>query len=326
MPGQKLLDAVLRISPEPCKTLGENEVHRLLTAQPLAYYQFVRAELQALALGQASMTLPPKQIFGDDEGEGDFRVMPCVTRNGDRLTKTVKIVGTNVRQQLVPDQITVGKACALHPRENFITHIFEACLLSSARTGVCAAIAASLLAPASRSLTMVGAGRVGYYGARYIAAALQLERITIADLKQQRAKDCARLLAVDLPGVDCQAVSTPLPEESGIVLLATTSREPLCDPQQTAAALIISVGADTDFQHELAPAWPAQADIFVDTMDTLAYGDLKAWGKGAHAGVTDLLTLLRDGVGSSQKRRLFISTGSALFDNLTIAYLLNQVD
>ncbi len=327
MVGQELLDSVLRISPEPCCYLGENEVHRLLIAEPLAYYQFVRNELEDLALGRASMVLPAKQIFGDDGGKGDFRVMPCVTQNRDRLTKTVKIVGTNIRQQIVPDQITVGKACAIHPRENFITHIFEACLLSSARTGVCAAIAAGLLAPSSRSLTVVGAGRVGYYGARYIATALQLERISVADINQERAENCARLLAAELPGVECLAVASPMPKESGIVFLATTSREPLCHPQETAAALVISVGADTDFQHELAPEWPAQADIFVDTMDSLAYGDLKAWGKGKLlGGVTDLLTLLRDGVRPTQKRSLFISTGSALFDNLTIAYLLEKLN
>lgn len=326
MPDQKLVEAVLRISPEPCRQISERTVHQLLMAEPSAYFHFIRNELRSLACGEATMVLPPKQIFADEAGEGDFRVMPCVTRHGHRLTKTVKIVGTNIAQESVPDQITVGKACALHPRENFITHLFEACLLSSARTGVGAAIAADLLAPDGRTLSVVGAGRVGYYGARLIAEALPIERIAIADIDRQKAERLAQLLSAELPGVECLSAANPLPQERGIAFLATTSRAPFCHPQHTAATLVISVGADTDFQHELAPAWPAHADIFVDTMDSLGYGDLKAWGREAIGVVTDLLSLFRDGARPKRPRRLFIATGSALFDNLTIAYLLTRLD
>jgi len=85
-------------------------------------------------------------LFSDPGDAGDFRVMPCVVRRGGRVRKTIKVVGTNLAQQVVPGQITVGKALALHPVENFVTDLFEACLLSSARTGACAALALDLLA------------------------------------------------------------------------------------------------------------------------------------------------------------------------------------
>lgn len=64
---QALLHSVLRLSPEPCNTITETEVHRLLTTDPLGYYRFVLGELRDLALGRTDLILPPKQIFVDAE-------------------------------------------------------------------------------------------------------------------------------------------------------------------------------------------------------------------------------------------------------------------
>ena len=325
----ELLRQVLRITPEPFVYFDEFQVHRILTRDPAEYLGFLHGQLGNIARGEAKLELPPKQIFNDPLDDADFRVMPCVVRMGGAACKTVKIIGTNTLQERIPDQITVGKAFVIDSRENFISHIFEACLLSSARTGACAALAIKLLAPARNTLTVIGAGRVGYYAALYTASLGDVEVIRIADADHERAARTAALLAVQLCRPRVEAVSLESLPDTDIAILATTSREPLCRPQGWGAGLIISLGADTDNQRELAPEWVDRADIFVDTVDSARFGDLAAWLKAgliAQETLVDLFDVLRQGnLPHSSRPRVFISTGSALFDNLTIAYILGQV-
>ncbi len=325
------LPGVLRTNPEPYGYLTEAEIHRLLTTDPGGYLTFVKEALHEIALGEASIELPPKQIFGDEEGGGDFRVMPCTVRRGGRTTKTVKLVGTNMAQNIVPDQITVGKAFAIHPEENFVSHIFESCLLSSARTGLCAALATKLLTDSPENLTVVGAGRVGFYSALYVAAATPtLRRISFFDLDRGRAQGAAESFKKDY-GDRLEVAASGGVElgDTDVLVLATTSSRALCSPADTNAALVISLGADTDSQSELARGWATEARTYVDMVDSARYGDLKRWleeGLLTPEELIDLPCLLRDGPGDTSGRKVFISTGSALMDNLTIAYLLAQSD
>lgn len=325
----ELLRQVLRITPEPFVYFDEFQVHRILSRHPSEYLGFLHQQLDSIARGQARLELPPKQIFHDPLDDADFRVMPCVVRVGVTACKTVKIIGTNMLQKQIPDQITVGKAFVIDSRENFVSHVFEACLLSSARTGACAALAMKLLAPARGNLTVIGAGRVGYYAALYAASLGGVEAIRIADRDHARATRTAVLLAIQLCGLRVEAVSLDSLPDTDVAILATTSREPLCRPPGWGAGLIISLGADTDNQRELAPEWVDRADIFVDTVDSARFGDLASWQKAglmAQETLVDLFGVLRQGnLPSASRPRVFISTGSALFDNLTIAYILDQV-
>jgi ornithine cyclodeaminase/alanine dehydrogenase-like protein (mu-crystallin family) len=111
-----------------------------------------------------------------------------------------------------------------------------------------------------------------------------------------------------------------------VVVLATTSEAPVASPPGWGANLVVSLGADVDSQSELDPAWARAADIYCDTLDTLRFGDLRAWiesGIVDPAGVTDLLQVYRRPPPASERQRVFVSTGSALFDNLTARYLLD---
>jgi ornithine cyclodeaminase/alanine dehydrogenase-like protein (mu-crystallin family) len=319
-----VLSKILRVHSEPCTYVSESAVHHSLVVAPSEYLAFVSNWLTLLANNRATMDLPAKWICTDipAPGSGDFRVMPCVVRWGAEVIKTVKIVGTNRRQQLVPDQITVGKAVRLHPEENFITHVFEACLLSSARTGLCAALAVSRLAPVRRKITIVGAGRVGYYAARYTLALGGVEEITFRDVQPDRAAQTASAV-----GTFCRAEKLTAPIHCDVLILATTAGDAFCHPQTTNAKVIVSLGADSEDQHELAPAWASAADIYFDGPDCLQVGDIRAWrsaGFIAEDNLTSLLDLWRNGPRASNRPRIFISTGCALLDNLTIAYLLEQ--
>ena len=255
-------------------------------------------------------------------------MMPCVLRGGDNVTKTVKLIGTNTRQSLIPDQITVGKAFALHPSENFVSHIFEACLLSSARTGLCASLAADHLANRAGHISIAGAGRVGYYAAFYCCSALPVELLEVIDVNRERARATAAQLSLDFPGIRVRTKKSLDNDASDILILATTSREALCTPDTTSAMLVVSLGADIDDQHELHQDWAKAARIFVDTHDTARYGDLRLWqGQKIISGnqMTDVFQLLREkDQMTAQQRKVFVSTGSALFDNLTIGYLLSE--
>lgn len=324
-----LQQRVLRIGREPYGYFDEETVHRLLTDRPLDYFHFVKNELADIAAGRTVLELPPKQVFSDPGSTADFRVMPCVVRGSGGARKTVKLIGTNTRQQLVPDQITVGKAFVMHPQENFVSHVFEACLLSSARTGLCAAIAIDILARSRARLACIGAGRVGYYAAFYAAALGGVNEIAIFDADHIRAQQTADLLARQIPAVRFTAARQRRElDDADVLVIATTSTEPVCSPHETRANLIVSLGADTDYQRELDPAWAEAADIFVDTQDCARFGDLNSWQEAGlidTARLVDLFQLLRDGAPDGPARpRVFVSTGSALFDNLTIGYLLAE--
>jgi ornithine cyclodeaminase/alanine dehydrogenase-like protein (mu-crystallin family) len=321
------LPSILRIAAEPYRYFTETEVHTLLTERPEEYAAFVRDAVMAIAAGRAQVTMPPKQVFTDPATGGDFRLMPCESRWGELVIKTVKLIGTNRVQRKVPDQITVGKAFALDPAENFVSSIFEACLLSSARTGLCAALAIDALARSRDRLVVIGSGRVGYYAALYAVAAAGVTRVVLSDLDRGRAREGAAALSAEFPGIQCEAKDPAEIHAADVVALATTSTRPILSPPAWGANLVVSLGADIDSQSELDPAWARVAELYVDTPDSLRFGDLRAWQRKGlidSGDVKELLQILPGGAGNSGRPRVFISTGSALFDNLTIAYILSR--
>lgn len=324
---------VLRTSPEPCVVLDDLCVHRLLSESPQDFFDHLLARLRDIAAGRINVELPPKQVFadgaGDDGNTGDFRVMPCVTRSADGVIKTVKLVGTNLAQRQVPDQITVGKALVIDAAENFITHVVDACLLSSARTGLCAALAIHLLARRWRRLMVIGSGRVGYYSALYASSCCGVEEIKFMDEDPARAQTAAQAMAARMPRLRCSAGTPGKPGDCDIVVLATTSHQPLCAPPGWGADLVVSLGADTDNQSELDPDWATVADLYVDASDTARFGDLRAWiaaGLVEEKNINKINDLfISPALSLSHRPRLFISTGSALFDNLTLEFLLSRL-
>jgi ornithine cyclodeaminase/alanine dehydrogenase-like protein (mu-crystallin family) len=321
------LPAALRPHTAPCRHWDEATVHRRLTADPAGYLAFARGYLADLAAGRARMQMPPKLVLDDgldERGGGDFRLMPCVLRGPRGVLKTVKIIGTNRAQRLLPGQITVGELLVLDGAEQCVIERFDACLLSSARTGLVAALALTALAPQARRIAIVGAGRVGYYTAIYCAAALPLTRIELVDRDTARAADTAHSLRD--AGLPCEAAPRADPT-CDAWLLATTSEHAFCAPPPHAPPVVLSLGADAAGQRELTDAWAGRAARWVDSADAVNYGDLRAWrerGLIDGAAPPDLAALLMQSTpAAAGEPRLFISTGCALYDNLTAAYLLH---
>jgi ornithine cyclodeaminase/alanine dehydrogenase-like protein (mu-crystallin family) len=320
-----LLQQVLRVHDEPYRYYNDWEVHDLLTRKPIEYLDHLMELLDSLARAESAIDLPHKLVFEDAGAMSDFRVMPCVLRHPKRVRKTVKLVGTNTRQRQVPDQIVVGKAFALDAGENFINAGFAGCLLSSARTGACAATAARLLARSAKRVAIIGSGRVGYYAAFYIAALGNTAEFIFHDRLENRAQDAARALQRAYPAINTTTAMEKA-TDADVVVLATDSIKPVYGEGRPTAGLIISLGADTHWQHELSPLLLDNAEVCVDTIDSFSYGDLRLWreeGRISREQVTDLIGLLRKR-SEPAVQTVFISTGSALFDNLTIDYLLEQ--
>jgi ornithine cyclodeaminase/alanine dehydrogenase-like protein (mu-crystallin family) len=312
---------VLRLSDEPVRYWSDRQIHAALTADPAGFIRFMTDGVRAVSDGSAQTDMPPKQIFEEEDIRGDFRIMPCVLHWGERHWKTVKVVGTNNAQRIVPDKITVGKALALHPEENFVTDVIDACILSAARTGACAAIGASALDAPRERVAVVGSGRVGYYSALYLCAQGGVSNLAFYDAVAGRAAHAAQALAAIYPHIEFKARSGD--PDADLVIVATTSTRPLLHPSGTSAITVISLGADTDDQRELDPEWRHEADLYVESTDSLRYGDLKHWGV-LPGEVTELSRLFTSGRQAARDRSVFISTGSALYDNLAIGYLLEN--
>src|SRR5712692_9572238 len=97
----------LRVHREPFEYLDERSVHDALAARPAGYLDYLDRCLTRIAAGEIAVAQPPKLVFADAESDGDFRVMPCIVGVGPSARKTVKIVGANVVQKTIHDQITV---------------------------------------------------------------------------------------------------------------------------------------------------------------------------------------------------------------------------
>jgi len=333
------LAEILRVSPEPLVQINDYAVHRLICDDLHSYLDYLHQGLQEVGSGATQLTLPPKQLFQQPDELGDFRIMPCVRTTADgAVHKTVKLVGTNRIGHQVPDQITVGKANYLDPKENFVSHQFDACLLSSIRTGAGAALASNYLLQADcdtkLTVTLVGAGRVGYYALRCLLASHPINHLQLCDPIPNRAANLATLFKKEWP--DLKIVTSTYTELTpcDLLILATDSPEPIFNPEDFATKLVVSLGADCVAQRELHshPQW-REHPIYVDTPDSLSYGDLHAWNLQTRLPATQLIDLPRlssiardqQPLPTSHRSALFIGTGSALMDNLTMSYLVARL-
>ncbi len=325
VPVTELLQRVLRVSPEPCLHVSDQRVHEIISADIRGFIAHLRTGLSKVASDELAACLPRKQVFKAMGEAGDFRVMPCILGSGEARLKIVKIIGTNKQAVRIPDQISVGQAFLLDANDNYITHAFQACLLSSARTGACALLAIEKLARRHERVRIIGAGRVGYYCGLFCSLLPGIREVVLADQDPGRADAAAGLLQQQCPSLNYHAAAAYDPGASDVLILATSSSTAFCRPPSGNADLVISLGADTDDQHELDEAWLGLSRVYVDSLDAIHYGDLKTWsarGLIDNSSLTELLALYRQPADQDSGRvRLFISTGTALFDALTIGFL-----
>ena len=151
----------------------------------------------------------------------------------------------------------------------------------------------------------------------------------LIDPDLSRAQAAAFSLREHFPEMPVETMALPpAVDDSATAITATDSRHALLHPATCKASLVVSLGADADCQSELDPAWVGAAALFVDHVDSALLGDLNRWRTMGLIGgdpLPDLPALLARKAVTSALRRVFVSTGSALLDNLTVHYLLEHL-
>lgn len=322
------LQQVLRVKDPAPTDVSEQRVHEILSAQPREYLQFIHDRLMGLARDRGGIVdLPSKQIFRDSFIPGDFRVMTCVLRHSDATWKVVKIIGTNYAGNVLPDQISVGQVFLLHGSDNHITHRFSGCLLSSARTGACMTLMARRFAGPVHRIGIIGAGRVGYYAALFASHLWDDALIVIADSDERKAELLAGSCREVAPWGNFEPAASSAAGDTDLLFLATTSRVPVIEKAETRARVVVSAGADAEDQRELGDSFASNGEVWVDTFDSASVGDLKSWKDRGLSLLRPrhVLDLFSSEVHEVGAIGLCISTGSALFDNLTVQYLVDRL-
>ena len=297
---------------------------KILDRNPTGFMRFVFGEADAVQDGRLKVQITPKQVFTDKHG--DFRVMPCVLEGSGWPRKTVKVIGSNYLQKTVP-QVSPGKLLVLDPVENYCAWSIDACVISSARTGVLPAVIVRQIQPGAKTAWVSGAGRVGYYSAVYLGYLESVEKIYVSDARRERAIETIHdLRASKIP---CEFLVGDNEEwplvPCDVLVLATDSRAPVFyEDGQT--RLVVSLGADAMGLREVDIS-AAGRKIIIDTPDAVHLGDLPAWQAESNGQVTIEATLWWAGRKEPDPQHTVVcSTGSAIMDNIAAGFVTNHAE
>jgi ornithine cyclodeaminase/alanine dehydrogenase-like protein (mu-crystallin family) len=207
--------------------------------------------------------------------------------------------------------------------------------ITSLRTAAATAVAAKHLARKdSRTVTICGCGNQGRVQAMAISRIFRLQTVLAYDKNADQAERLAHQLTKDL-GIPVTPVSN-LPaavRQSDICVTCTTSRKPLLKPEDVLpGTFIAAVGADNPDKQELDPALMAKGKIVADILEQCAVmGDLHhAIAAGVvtradvHAELGEIVAGKKPGRESDQEITIFDSTGMALQDVATAAFLYEK--
>ncbi|MDQ7822855.1 MAG: hypothetical protein RDV48_08690 [Candidatus Eremiobacteraeota bacterium] len=326
------LRKLLRLQEEPHIYLDDLEVHRILTEHRREYFDHFEEGFRFWAAHPDKLMLTPKQIYYSPGMRGDFRVMPCQMHREGGSVNIVKLIGTNEEEELIKDKISVGKAFLFHPRDNFIIGVFDACVLSSVRTGACAALGFKHLGKGARRVGIIGCGRCGYYSAEFIHQQGTVEKFLCFDTNAVNLENFKELAKVR--NIPCEFPRTleEVKKGSDALVLSTYSPSPLVsgsDLEKYGLRFISSSGADADNLSEMEEDVPRHVGrIFVDVVHSLRCADLKRW-KQKGLITDDTVVELREVIGGAFKpeetHNIFVTTGFAYLDLLTIDYLYSFV-
>lgn len=318
---------LLRLSDEPCRHIGEMEVHDVLMAHCNPFMDELSRFYQQWPEGKEPIQLPVKQVFNQASCTGDFRVMPCVIE--PLKLKMVKIIGTNEEQCRIKDKICVGKAALIDYWDNYIYALFDVCALSSFRTAAIACLAFSVTGLKSPRVTLVGAGRIGFYTATILHRWQGVSEVRVYDPDPENLDRFCALCARYVPALKLTMMDdlSALGRDEAL-FLATTAQEPICTATNCQGIRFISsVGADADNLSELDSSLLSSHDLVTDSIQSMCLGDMKRWQSGGQLS-TEKVTELKDVVQRplrDDEKRVFISTGVALQDALVCHFIYDKL-
>jgi len=203
------------------------------------------------------------------------------------------------------------------------------------RTAAATAVAAKHLArKESRTVTICGCGNQGRVQAIAISRIYRLDTLFAYDTSAEQAKRLARQLTADL-GISVTPDSSLRTAvlQSDICVTCTTSQKPLLGPEDVLpGTFVAAVGADNPEKQELDPALMAKSKIVADFLEQCAVmGDLHhAIAAGVvtradvHAELGEIVAGKKPGRESDREITIFDSTGMALQDVATAAFLYEK--
>jgi len=284
------------------------------------------------AMFEEGCELPPRQVLELAPAAGDgvtSLVMPAWQRGGCLGVKVVNVAPGNAARGLpglhstyVLYDATTGVPLAWLDGDE----------ITARRTAATSALAASWLARAdSRSLAIVGAGRVARLLAEAHRVCRPIERVAVWARSPARAQALADELVAE--GVDARAAASveAAVADADIVSCATLAREPIVQGKWLPAGSHLDlIGSFAPTMREADDDCFAGATVVVDSDDAptksgdligpIARGVVDA---GAIATLAELARGRRRGRSADVERTVFKSVGSALED-LAAAMLVHR--
>ena len=268
----------------------------------------------ALTIDSGGLQAPPRLALPLQEG-GILLVMPAASRD-IAITKLATVHPKNPGRDLPTIQ---GEVVVMDATTGERLGLLEGGVVTARRTAALSMLAARELAPRPEgALLVVGAGTQGRAHLDAFRAGLGVSRAFISSRSQESAISLAGH-ARGL-GMEAEAVEGPgeVLDDVGLVVTATTSKEPVLPGDMPDGVFIAAVGAFEPEAAELPPALISTSQIFVDTLEGASEeaGDLIQAGQ-AGAFAWEHATELKESLRSSARPEgtvVFKSVGHALWD------------
>lgn len=326
-----MIESLLRLPVEPFEHFNELQIHNCLVDNAEDFMIQFEKFYAFWSKNPNSVTLPKKQVFGNGQYKGDFRIMPCIIDDDIHYTKAVKIIGTNEENHTITDKICVGKSFLIDKYDNFIFAMFDVAVLSSFRTAAISILAYTMVKRTSQlhSIAIIGLGRIGFYTVLILAKYLNVKNFTCIDTNKKTIENFKKLVALYIPEVNIEFCEVDeLQDKCDSVFVATDSKYSILNQKNAHNfSFISSVGADADNLSELDETILKDRIVLTDSLQSMLLGDLAFWkqkGKIDESLVTEMKnfqfsTFERD------KKFLFISTGIAVQDAFISRYLFSKL-
>jgi ornithine cyclodeaminase/alanine dehydrogenase-like protein (mu-crystallin family) len=303
--------------------LARRDVAALMN--PAAWLAAVETGFRAAAQGGAHAP-PPMTLAGQG---GAFHAKGASLRLG-RAYVALKLNGNFPGNPEARNLPTIQGAILLCDGETgVLLAIMDSIEVTLRRTAAATALAARFLArPDSGTILVCGCGAQGRAQLAALREVLPLRRAFAWDRDRERAQAFAEETGAEA-AVDLAAAAG----ESDVIVTCTTSHSPfLAASMVRPGTFVAAVGADSPEKSEVQPALMARALVVADVLDQCAVmGDLHhALDAGVmdradvHAELGELVAGRRQGRTSPDQITLFDSTGSALQDVASAAFLYER--
>uniref|UniRef100_I2Q227 Putative ornithine cyclodeaminase, mu-crystallin n=1 Tax=Desulfovibrio sp. U5L TaxID=596152 RepID=I2Q227_9BACT len=279
------------------------EVERLFRYDALAdaVAEVLRARWAGRAFAPERLTVP---VPGG--------VLLCMPATDETLAvvKTITVHPGNRERPVIQGEVTVLEA-ATGKRLG----VLDGPTVTARRTAAVSLLAARLLAPAPDGpLLVIGAGVQARAHVEAFRQGLEVREIWLASRTRDRAEGLARDLAGLGVAVRVAADVAAVAAEAGLIVTATTSREPVLPDVVRGDVFVSAVGSFTPEAAEVPASLVRRAALFVDDLASarVEAGDFLRAGVDWDT-VTDLTDVL-DHPPSPSGPVVFKTVGHALFD------------